>query len=268
VARTTALGIGVLLIGLLVSACSTQTRIVVTPALGYYDIEGDVTAKADSGPVGADATADAEQLGLEAELVPKLRADVEWEDWIVGLAGLYAAYEGDGEADAALSFRDNVVIERGSEVESEFTAWYLAVEGLYRIFGPEDFVELSAGVALGAVSYDLKIVSKRVSSARIDIDDVLPFGYLTGRVAKEFGDLRFEIRAAGAVASFEEEDFTFFEADASASYRLWGEPEGIEGAILVGYQYIDFTYDWEPSGGELEIDATLTGPFVGLRITF
>jgi hypothetical protein len=267
VARTTALGLGVILIGLLVSACSIKPQLVVTPALGYYEIDGDVTAKAKSGSVGAGAKADADQLGLEEEVVPKLRADLVWEDWIVGLAGLYAGYEGDGEADAALSFRD-IVIESGSKVDSEFTAWYLAAEGLYRILGPEDFVELAAGVAIGAVSYDLKIESKRVSAAKIDIDDVLPFGYLTGRVAKEFGDFRFEVRAAGVAASFDEEDVTFFEVDASATYRLWGELDGIGGAVQVGYQYIDFTYDWEPSGGKLEIDATLTGPFVGLRITF
>jgi hypothetical protein len=240
----------------------------VQPALGLYGLEGDVKARAKGGPATAKAKADAEELGLDDdEIVPRLRADATWEDWIVGIAGLYVKYEGDGEADATLSFRD-IEIESDSPVESEFTAWYLAAEGLYRIFGPEDAVELAAGLAIGLVSYDLEIQSKRVSAARIAVDDVLPFGYLTARVAKSFGDFRLEGRVAGIGASFDEEDLTFFEFDISAGYRLWGEAGGAGGVVQLGYQYIDFTYDWEPSGGKLEIEATADGPFLALRIDF
>jgi hypothetical protein len=255
----------------LVSGCSAPSRYHVGPMLGYYDIEGDVSATSGTSGIQVEGDTTADEMGLDSEVgvAPSFKA--EWDDFIVGLSGLYVNYSGDGTARETLSVGNGPGIQAGSDISSDVTLWYLAVEGMYRVLKPDDFMELGVGLGLGAAEYALDIKGQGALGGRIKTDGVIPFGYLTAMLAKDLGRFRLQVVGRGVsvhLTGDDVEDIEFLEADGSASYILWGEDQDTQGRVVLGYRYLKVKYSEDYGTGSLAVDAHINGPYLGFVVVF
>ena len=101
----------------------------------------------------------------------------------------------------------------------------------------------------------------------IDIDENLPFGFLTARVGRKFGDFELLGLASGFGFDFGRRGDPVHGVSGLADL----EPLGHEGGVCcleLGYRYIEIDYEFDPSQGNFDVDATLDGFFVGASMRF
>jgi hypothetical protein len=248
-------------------ACS-MPKFHAGPHVGFFDIDGDVEVGGVAGPVKVKGETDTDEMGFDREVGLTPRVEAEFDDFILGLGGVFVGYEGDGTLESELRLGDRDPITAGSRIESEFSLGYLTLDALYRILGPDDFVDLAVGLGLGAVTYDLEIKSKAIDRAKVAVDDTMPFGYLAGRIAKDLGPVRLTLIGHGLGVELDDEGIFYFEVDGSAAYRLWGEDSRFQGRILAGYRYMRVGYELDKSRGNVDIEADIHGPYLALIFTF
>lgn len=250
------------------AGCSSTPKFHVGPHVGYFDVDGDVTVKGQLNNLQVKGETDADEMGLDDEFGLSPRLEAEWDDFIVGLSGIYVDYSGNGTAKETLKFGRLPEIQAGSRIESDLTLWYLAVDGLYRILTPDDFVEFGLGLGLGAAEYDVEIKGKGAIGGKVEIDGIVPFGYLAAMLAKDLGPVRLQFMGKGMSADMEDEDIDFYELDGNASLRLWGEGERFQGRLVLGYRFISLDYTEDDDHGKIDVDADIQGPYVSLVFTF
>ena len=60
-----------------------------------------------------------------------------------------------------------------------------------------------------------------IPTAPVEVDGVVPFGYLAAMLAKNLGPVRLQLTGKGMSVDFGDEDIDFFELDGLVSVRLW-----------------------------------------------
>jgi hypothetical protein len=266
----TAIGLAAILAVLMTAACSTTApRWHVSPEVGYYDIDGTVTAEGELGNLKVTGKTDSDDMGLDNEVGFSPDVWAEWDDFLVGLTTLWVNFSGTGTAEETLTWKDRDPIYAGSDIKSDVTVSYLTATGLYRLLGPEDLVELGVGPGLGAAEYDLKVKGQGAAGGSVETDGFVPFGFLALHVWKDFGHLGLMAGVQGISVNIDDDDIDYYELVAKATVNLWGGPEeGSEGSLLLGYRYLKFHYVEDNPHGKLKVRADIQGPFVSLVISF
>jgi hypothetical protein len=255
-------GLTIIAITCMVAGCGIPT---VSPMIrvGEMDIDGNFNILGGGGIVGA--SSDANSLGLEEETLVMPRLDIDWGNLHLTGSAIQAEYDGSGIVEGTLNL-GGVTIPLGTDVTSDFDFDMYTAYLTYDLL-PVDFLfDLGIGGGVGYLDYDVAIQST-TGPERITSDDDLPFGFLTARVAREIG--RFEIVAlvSGLGIEFDDDDLSFYDLDAYAGFRLFGEGR-IQGHVMVGYRAIGIDYEWEDDGRDVDADADFQGPYVGFKLRF
>ena len=132
------------LFAIVVCVGCTAPRISAIPRAIWLDIDGDLGASGRDGPISG--TTDMDDLGLDDTVgfIPKV--ELAWGPMHVGLTGLLAGFEGDGEATADLKLGNNE-IEVGTDVETEVAF------GAVSIFPTLFFVDGNGTIVEHAVNF-------------------------------------------------------------------------------------------------------------------
>lgn len=237
---------------------------ILTPHIrvGSLDISGDLGVK---GGV-ASGTASADSLGLDKDnAVFEPRVDLDWEHLHVTFEMFQSAYSGDGTADAALDFGDGKGIAAGVPVSSQMNINLYNLEATYDIV-PIRFMDISLGLGVGAVDYDIELDSS-IGPGVFSTSDTLPFGYLTGRLAKQFKRLTVSVLLRGVDVEYQDEKLSYFDFDLSGSYLLHEKGGRFQTRLAVGYRYLRVDYSYEAQGGKTFIDADFDGPYVSFSVS-
>jgi hypothetical protein len=245
-----------------ISGCGIPT---VSPMIrvGELDIDGDFNITGGGGALSA--ASDMNALGLDEETALQPRVDVDWGNLHLAVSGLWVDYTGDGAVRGTLELGGNIIpagTPARTDLEMDFYTGYITYDLL-----PIDFLfDLGVGLGVGYLDYDLAIQSK-TSPARISSDEDLPFGFLTARVAREIG--RFEIvgMVSGLGVEFDDADISYYEVDAFAGFRLFGEGR-IQGNLIAGYRAIGLDCEWDDQGRNLDADVDFQGPYIGFKLRF
>ena len=117
------------------------------------------------------------------------------------------------------------------------------------------------------IDYELGFKSE-VSSLRVAFDDTLPFAFPIVRIGKEIGNFEIVGTIGGLAVAWGAYDINYLQADAGISYRIFGKNKKLRGNVILGYQYfeIDYTYKGQSSIGV--IDIVLSGPYLGVALSF
>ncbi len=251
---------GAFLFVTLVTSCSTPSMRPFA-RVGYMHLDGDITASA--GPVNA--IVDVDSLGLgNGEAVPSLGADFEWDPLTVAVEGLVARYDGAGIAEADFSGQGQT-ITLGTPLESQIDLGLYQARATWDLMPSSPF-DVGFGVGGGLIDYGISFDPTNVEPS-IDIDENLPFGFLTARVGRKFGDFELLGLASGFGFDFGDEEIQFTEFQGSLIWSLWDMKAG-SAALELGYRYIEIDYEFDPSQGNFDVDATLDGFFVGASMRF
>ncbi len=254
----------VLVLTALLGACSTPH---VTPAArgGLMFIDGDVGVGDSGGRVGARSSAD--DLGLDEEFTFQPKVDLDWGGIHASVNATWLDYSGDGTAEGEIRFGGNV-ISADTDVRTDLKADLYEAYIVFDILPLGDVIDLGIGAGGGAIYYEVEFES-RDASARVHLDDWLPLGFVMVRVAADLGALKLLGTASGVTFDIDDDDATFFEADLSGRYRLFGEDGPVEGHLILGFRYLYLDYEWSPSSGTLHIDnLSVYGPYLGVDIRF
>ncbi|MCP3914901.1 MAG: hypothetical protein GY711_04980 [bacterium] len=244
------------------SACATRPRVSAMPRIGDVELDGDVIAEP-AGPVSGRASADS--LGLdEDEGVFLPRADLDWDRMHVTVQGYSAEFSGEGVADATLDLGDGNPITVGAAVRSDADLTLLTGSVTYDFFPGLPF-ELGLGAGLGLIDYDVRIAAIAGPGA-IETDDDLPFGFLTLRLARAFGDFELVGIASGVGVEFDDDDVDYFDADVSLGWRV--VERSLDLQLMGGYRFQTLDYEFSNNGGRSGVDIDLDGPYVGLVLSF
>ena len=157
-------------------------------------------------------------------------------------------------------------ITAGTPVRTDADFTYVTANLIYDII-PTDAVEIGLGLGGGLVDYDLAFQSE-VSPLRVATESTLPFAFPMFRIAKAFGRFGLLGTIGGIAVNFSGNDISYLQADLSASYRIFGEDEKLQGHVTLGYQYFRVDYEYGDQGGTTIINVTLEGPYFGFLLSF
>jgi hypothetical protein len=244
----------------LVAGCSLP-RVDASIRTGGMDIDGDVTAGA--GP--AVGRTSASRLGLDREAVVQPRIDADWGGLHAWIDGLVVSYPGTGSAEGEITSGGRT-LRGGVETRTEADLGYLVGGLVYDVLST-DYLDVGVGVAAGFVTYDLDI-EERFGTGGIVFDDWLPLAFPVLRLSTEIGPVR--AFAEGGLVQLEYEDarYGFGTFEIAGMYRLFGEAEGLQGYATLGYRHLFLDYDEDIGDGDVELELSMFGPYVGFTLSF
>jgi hypothetical protein len=232
---------------------------------GYMELDGDVSAAGPNRSVSGNASVGS--LGVDdPEFILMPEIDLDWGPWHLAFDGFTHKFSGHGDAGARLKIPGQPAIEEGVNVDTDFSVTYVTGEVTYD-FVPTDYLAVGPGIGVGWISYDIDIDAEN-GAGRVSLDDGFPMAYPMLRAAVDLDDFSFLGTLGGISVSFDDEDITYLEADVRAAWKFTGELAGTYGLIVFGYRYIDVDYEFEDHGGDVEVDVDLSGPYVGVAISF
>lgn len=233
------------------------------PRMGRLDVSGELVIAVGSG----NATASADELGLGADnsaFQPALALD--WGRISTTFEGLFAKFEGEGTANANISFGGEDVIVVGAPIGTEVEIDIVTARASYDLLASEAW-ELGLGAGVGLLDY-LSEVESLQGDGGIRTEGNLPFAFLSGTLGRSFG--RFELRGTinGAAAELQDEALAFTDIDLGASYRFVGRRGRPLGMITLGFRSLDIDYRFEDGENDVQVDLSFVGPYLGLRFGF
>jgi hypothetical protein len=222
--------------------------------LGF--IEGDVR----SDEIGSTRFDLEDDVGVESpEGIPFVEAFVRLRWVTLSVSGFIAEFEGEEDVSREITF-GGVTFEVNERVESKAELRSAAVK---LQLNPISFETVEVGVIVGlryfGVDAELESESQNVDEEE-SFDVPLP---LVGLGATIFlGPLEIHASAAGIAGEYDDFEATYFEAEASLTFRIIRQ-------VGVGLGYFYYQGDFEEEDGEdevTEVDVRLHGPMVFLRL--
>ncbi len=243
----------------LVAACSAP-EMAASASYAFFKPDGDIGLASAGTPV-VDTNLSA--LGIdEREDALSPQFDFKWGVPHLSVDMQSASWEGSGTL--AVDFGD---ISAGETVSSELD---LSVYRAYLTFdlAPTDVLEL--GIGFGALVLDLD-VAVRPDSGSVgtqDFDELFPLPVVAARAGGRLWMLDLEAVAAGGHVDYDGEEATFLDLDLNAKYALWGSHGSFHGALMVGWRTTSFEVAYEDDFDNVDLDASFSGPYVGLHFGF
>jgi len=254
-----------LIICLLVQPAShASPRVRAGLQAAFLDIEGNFGLQPSSNIITL--TSDAKALGLKEETVFQPRVDFDWKDWHLWLIGFQADYSGSGTLEAKIQVGALPPIAKGTPVRTDAGFQYLTANFVYDLL-PTDAVDLGLGLGGGLIHYELAFKSE-VSPISAGLDDTLPFVFPIARVAKEIGNLGLMGTIGGLAVELGAHDITYMQIDLGVHYRIFDQDKKLRGNVTLGYQYFDMDYVYEGQSSIGIIDVILSGPYLGVTLSF
>lgn len=244
---------------LLLAACSAP-QITGSPSYTLLTPKGDIGLATAGTPV---ADTKLSTLGIEDEEgVLGARFDFKWGMPHLSIATQSTGWKGNGTLDV-----DFGGISAGEAVSSELD---LALHRAYLTFdfAPTDYLELGVGVGAMVVDLKAKVTANSGAFAPEEVDELIPLPVLAGRAGGRLWKLDLEAIAAGVKVDIDGDEATFLDLDLNAKYALFGEHGSFHGALVAGWRTTSFAVAYEDDFDNVDLDATFSGPYIGLQLGF
>ncbi len=228
-----------------------------TVVYGPRDISGNIFVNR-SGP--ATATATAEDLGLSTSRSFQYKLGAQYKRWRFSLNYMPTNYTGNGFTDLDISIGDLPPISAKTSVSSNIDVNLLLADISYDVLRNERWVA-SLGVGVGRTEMDIALVPN--VGQPLAFDGATPFGYIGG-------DLRYSFAKRWNVllglqwisGNFDGSSVDYGNYNVELSYAL--TQKRLRTNLVAGYRRVDFKFDYNVSGEQVDTDVTLEGPYVGL----
>lgn len=254
----------ILAVAILVSGCGVPTGRISARGGPLY-LDGGVSATA--GGNLANVRTSVDDLGLnDPDIAFQPKAEVDWGGLNLSLDGFSVGYSGNGFATGDLEISGQPPIVGGAPVDTSLDLGYLMLKATWD-FVPGDLIDAGIGLAGGIVDYDLSI-RESFGFGTVDTSETIPIVYPMIRVGSLLGPVRIVGYLGGLGLSLDGESIRYIDGEIYAGVRVFGEESRFQGWVSVGYRYIDFEYDYESNRSDVELDATITGPYLSLEFTF
>lgn len=244
---------------LLLAACSAP-QITGAPNYALLEPKGDI-GFATGGNLLADTTLS--DLGIaDAEGALGAQLDFKWGAPHLTLATQAARWEGNGTLDVA--FGDIPATEGvSSKLDLAVHRAYLTFD-----FAPTDMLEL--GIGVGALVFDLNatVTPESVMFAAQEIDELVPVPVLAARAAGRVWKLELQATAAGMAVDIGGDEASVLDLDLNARYAVFGEHGSFHGALVAGWRSTDLAVAYDDGVESADLDATVSGPYIGLQLGF
>jgi len=247
-----------LILAAMASSCALP-NLRVYPRYGKMKLDGHVGANAP----GVSSNSSVDDLGIDDEYVFQPRVDFDWDPVNVYAQGYDVRFEGDGTADATLDFGNGNGITAGQDVHTNLDLKLYTGSVVVDIL-PDLLFDLGIGAGVGTIDYDLNMQALS-GTGEVRSSDNLPFGFLAARAGRKIW--KFEVVALVNFLGFELDDDSvkYYDADISAGYTF--KQTGLDMQLMLGYRLQHVEAKVDDSGGKLDLDLDLAGPYVGLTIT-
>ncbi|MCY2959892.1 MAG: hypothetical protein NTY35_06970 [Planctomycetota bacterium] len=245
------------------AGCSAP-RLAVEPRVARPSVSGHVASAAPGDPLTSNDIAG--DLNLEEDdAAPGVRADLEFGSPHVVLAWSRSENEGDGTLTGQIA-DDGVVLTAGTDVATSVDLGLFSALVTFDLVPSETF-ELGLGFGLHVADLEADVVSREVGNpGRVRLDTTIPIPVLALQAGAEFG--RFEISGllSGIYYAADGDEATFYDVDLGARFRILGE--SVAGSIAAGWHYTRLDAEYADSNDNADVDLRLSGPYLGLTISF
>ena len=257
---------------------SSRLLLIVTLSLPCSCRAPSLNASAHYGRVGlaggilADATPGAgtnswSELGLgSSEGAPGATFDSEWGISHLSISTSQSHFRGTGSISSDIEIAGDT-ISVGSDVESDLDFRVSSALLTWDLMPSEFDFELGLGLAVLDLDMELQ---DTLTSTEVTTDESLPIPVLAARVGLTNGPWEAEATLAGLDVEVDGTSAVFFDLDAQARYHLIKGTDLAVGAdrldayFLLGYRATDL--DLEDDQTQISLD--LSGPYIGLRMSF
>jgi len=243
----------------LLAACSAP-QITGTPHYTLLEPRGDVGFATGGNPLAETTLADLGIAGEESAIGAQL--DLLWGSPHLTLATQAASWEGDGTLSV-----DFGGISASEPVSTQFD---LGVHRAYLTFdlAPTEAVELGLGV--GALVFDVNATVTPDSGlvAAENVDELVPVPVLTARAGGRVWKLDLGATVAGMTADVDGNEASVLDLDLNARYAIFGEHGSFHGALVAGWRSTHIGLVYDDGVESVDLDATFSGPYIGLQLGF
>ena len=244
----------------LLAACGAP-GLDATARYGFVDLDGGVLTDTTVG--AAENTWDG--LGLDdTEATPGATVDLKWGSPHLSISTQQSGYSGQGVLNSEIEI-DGDTIAIGTTVDADvdidvtsaLLTWDLA---------PGD-LEFGLGLGIVGLGLDMQFADTG-SSTVVASDETLPLPVLAARLGMSQGPWSLAGTLAGFDIDIDGDELSFFDFDAYGKYSFAGGDERMNAAVVVGYRSTDLSVDYEDGPDRVDADLELTGPYIGLRLSF
>lgn len=246
---------------LFLAACGAPT-IDASARYGYWGLDGNVLTDTS---LGAQAN-DFDSLGLgDREGAPGARADFKWGMPHLTISSTDSEFGGTGLITSEIELGGDT-ISVGAMVESDVK---LGVDEalLTWDFAPTGAVEFGLGFGVVLLDMDMRF-HESLTSTTASTDETLPFPVVALRAGVQSGSWEFEGSLAGFDVEIDDDAVSFFDLDVFGRYHFAGGEKRGGVSLLLGYRALDLSVDYTDGGDSVDADAELSGPYLGLQVSF
>lgn len=254
-----------LLVSTLAGGCSLPT-VSATPRIAWMRLDGEIGAQTDAqGGSGTLQRTDTDQLGM-SEQPPTFapRAELDWSAVHLFADGLSTSFEGTGNVNGTFSI-DDLVIMGNVPVHTQFDLAFARALLTFDLV-PTDLVDIGIGVGVGVYDIDARITDLTLNQSA-STEQVAPVPLAAGRIATDIGPVQLSGILSGIHAPLDDLSVTLFDADVAASYEF-ASLSKLDGHIVIGYRHIGLDADYEDEDDNVETDVRISGPYIGLTLSF
>jgi hypothetical protein len=263
--RTTGFFLVLLGIAVLVAGCGVPTARISARGGPLY-LDGDISAN-QGGVVNVQGKGSTDELGLDdPEVAFQPKAELDWGGWNFSLDGYNAAWSGDGVASVGLQIGNQPPVEAGAAVSSELDLTYVMLKATYD-FVPGDWLDLGIGLGGGVLDYDFS-VEEIFGVGTFKTAQAVPVIYPVIRAGTLLGPVRIAGYLGAIGLTYNGDKVRFIDGEIYAGLRVFGEESRVQGWVSVGYRYMDVLLEYNSRGTDIDLDATVHGPYLSLEITF
>ena len=246
------------------ASCSTPSLSVI-PYAAMNSLEGSV---ASSGSGIAVAT-DLEGLGIsDSETVVGGRIDFAGTSSHWSIAHSSSAFDGNGQLDGLLDvggfeFEASAPTATNMEVGTTSVMWT-------HDWGFGDTAHFGLGLGVTSLSLAMDVTGEvddgmgGTTTETGMMDETLPIPMLGARIGGDIGPVRIEASYGFLDVDSEDAEVSVTDLDVYAGLDLFGD----FGSLVVGYREFAFSAAFEADSDSADLDLTLGGPYVGVRIGF
>ena len=237
------------------------------PTVGLEARYGPVNIGGKAGVEAGGITAEnsVEALGIsDDDGTPSLRGDFKWGSPHLTFNLQRSNHDGTGLLEAELS-QGGVTIPVGSVVDTKMDL------GLYTGYLTFDFIpgDAELGLGLGVVGLDLDFASTdRLTSSTVATEQMLPVPVLAARAGISFW--RADLEALGGIMQWSSggDKIGIVDLDATGRIRILGDGDRATGWLTLGFRYTNLDLEYQENGDDVRVDLDVTGPYIGVRVSF
>lgn len=255
--RTTLLALPISLL----AACGTPS-IDADARVALLGLDGDILT--DSAP-GAPANS-FQDLGLgDNEAAFGIGVNVKWGGPHVSIGTESVSYSGTGMIQSEIDI-DGQTIPIGATVQSHVD---LGLTNLLITWDVAPGNAVEVGLGFGVVAMDLEMrFFEESTSTTVSTEETIPIPVLAARVGLQSGPWEAVGVLAGLDVSIDDSSATFFDLDLHGKYHIAGGKDRAKASFTFGYRSLDLDLEYQDGGDRVEAGFGLTGPYLGLNLSF